>query len=297
MTFHHIAVSRIAGACGAEISGVDLSRPLQPEVVAETRRAILENGVIFFRDQHMEDADLQRFTTYFGGFGIEPFVEGIETHPHVIAVVKEADERRVANFGGQWHSDWSFQETPPSFTFLNARELPPYGGDTMFANQYLAYEALTPGLRATLEGLNAVHSARRPYGPRGIYAGGTQARGMKIRTGEEALNEVVHPMVRVHPETGRKALYVNPVYTIRIDGWSERESAPLLSFLHEHAVRAEFTCRFRWSAGALAMWDNRCVQHLALNDYDGFRRELHRTTTAGERPLSVRDTANLRPAP
>lgn len=280
-----ITVRRLAGAGGAEIAGIDLAGNLDPADVARVRRAILDHGVAVFPGQSgLDDAGLERFTAALGEFGIEPFVEGEATSKHVIAVVKEADERRTPNFGGSWHSDWSFQETPPAFTLLHARELPPQGGDTMFANQALAWAALSPGLQRTLRGLRAVHSARRPYGPQGTYADRSRARSMKIRTGAEALEEVVHPVLRVHAETGLECLYVNPVYTIRFEGWTERESEPLLAFLHAHATRPEFTVRIRWSDNALTVWDNRTVQHLAVNDYDGHRRELHRTTTRGERP-------------
>ncbi len=291
-----LRVERIAGACGAEVTGIDLTRPLEPSTVAAIRMAMLEHQVLTFPDQPIDDAGLERFTGYFGSFGIEPFVEGEETHPHVIAVVKEADERRTANFGGNWHSDWSFQERPPSFTLLHARELPPFGGDTMFANQYLAWESLSAGLRHMLGGLNAVHSARRPYGPQGTYADRNKARSMKIQAGEAALAEMVHPVARVHGETGRAALYVNRVYTIRFADMTERESAPLLNYLYEHSVRPEFTCRIRWAPHTLTMWDNRAVQHFAVNDYDGFRRELHRTTNAGERPLSIAEAHQARAA-
>jgi taurine dioxygenase len=280
-------VHRIAGACGAEVTGLDLRQPLDAATVAGIRAAILEHQVLTFPGQRIDDDGLERFTRHFGPFGIEPFVEGEETHPHVIAVVKEADERRTANFGGNWHSDWSFQERPPSFTFLHARELPPFGGDTMFANQYLAWESLSGGLRRTLQGLRAVHSARRPYGPQGTYADRSKARSMKIQASDAALAEMVHPVARVHAETGRTALYVNRVYTIRFEGMTERESAPLLEYLYAQSVRPEFTCRIVWQPHALTMWDNRAVQHFAVNDYDGHRRELHRTTCQGERPLSV----------
>ncbi|MCW5746173.1 MAG: TauD/TfdA family dioxygenase [Alphaproteobacteria bacterium] len=297
MAYQRITVSRFAGACGAEIEGVDLTRPLDDDTVAEIRRAIVENLCVFFRGQGgMTDADQARFARYFGAFGREPFVEGEETHPNVIAVVKEADEGGKPNFGGNWHSDWSFLETPPAFTFLRALELPPYGGDTMFASQYLAYESLSAGLRATLEGLNGVYSARRSYGPTGAFADNRNARSMKIRTGPEALEEVLHPIVRVHPESGRRALYANPAYTMRFENMSERESQPLLAYLFAQSVRPEFTCRFTWSAGALAMWDNRCVQHFAINDYGGFRREMRRSTIMGERPLSVGEARPMRAA-
>ncbi len=288
MGYERIAVRRIAGACGAEVSGVDLTKPLDEATVGEIRQAIVEHGCLFFRGQPgMTDQDQARFAQYFGKFGKEPFVEGEETHPNVIAVVKEADEGGKPNFGGTWHSDWSFLETPPAFTFLHARELPPYGGDTMFASQYLAYESLSPGLRATLDGLRGVYSARVSYGPAGAFADNRNARSMKIRTGPEALDEMVHPVVRVHAESGRRALYVNPAYTVRFEGMTERESQPLLAFLFEQAVRPEFTCRFTWSPGALAMWDNRCLQHFAINDYGGFRREMRRSTVIGERPIAV----------
>jgi taurine dioxygenase len=214
----------------------------------------------------------------------------------VIAVIKEADERRSPNFGGNWHSDWSFQERPPSFTLLHARELPPFGGDTMFANQYLAWESLSAGLRDTLERMRAVHSARRPYGPQGIYADRSKARSMKIQAGEAALAEMVHPVARVHAESGRAALYVNRVYTIRFEGMTEKESAPLLDYLNAVSVRSEFTCRVRWTPGMLTMWDNRAVQHFAINDYDGYRRELHRTTNAGERPIALSEACQVRAA-
>ncbi len=296
MVDQRLKVERIAGACGAQVTGVDLARPLDAGIVTQIRAAILEHQVLTFPGQQIDDAGLERFTAYFGPFGVEPFVEGEETHPHVISVIKEADERRTANFGGNWHSDWSFQERPPSFTLLHARDLPPVGGDTMFANQHLAWEALSVGMRRALEPLRAVHSARRPYGPQGTYADRRKARSMKIQAGEAALAEMVHPVARVHGETGRTALYVNRVYTIRFEDMTERESAPLLDYLYDHSVRPEFTCRIRWAPHALTMWDNRAVQHFAVNDYDGFRRELHRTTNAGERPLSLAEARQAQAA-
>ncbi len=296
MNYQRITVERMAGACGAEIGGVDLSKPLDAATAAEIRRALLENLVVVFRDQPLDDHGLQTFTRGLGEFGIEPYVEGTETAPHVVAVIKEADEVRSVNFGGNWHSDWSFQETPPAFTILHARQTPPFGGDTLFANQYLAWEALSPGLRAMLGGMRAMHSARRPYGPQGTYAGGRNARSMKISTGESALAEQSQPVVRVHAETGREALYVNKVYTIRFEDMTERESAPLLGFLCDHAVRPEFTCRVDWRPGTLTVWDNRCVQHFAINDYDGHRREMHRTTVRGEKPIATGEDHNRRAA-
>lgn len=280
-----IQIARVSGALGAEVTGIDLSQKLDAETVAMLRAAWMEHQVLFYPGQKISDADLERFTSYFGPFGKEPFVDGISTdHPNVLAVIKEADEKRKANFGGNWHSDWSFQSAPPAGTFLFALQVPPYGGDTMWANQYLAYETLSPGLQRLLDGMEAMHSAKRPYGRQGIYADKSQARSMKIRTGIEAEEEIAHPVVRVHAETGRKALYVNQVYTIRFKNMTTAESAPLLEYLFAHATRPEFICRHRWQQGMLTMWDNRCTQHYAVNDYDGFRRELHRTTCAGEIP-------------
>jgi len=280
-----IEIARVAGALGAEVTGIDLSKPLDDETVGLLRAAWLEHQVLFYPDQKLSDADLERFTRYFGPFGKEPFVDGISTdHPNVLAVIKEADEARKANFGGNWHSDWSFQHTPPAGTFLYAIEVPPYGGDTMWASQYLAYETLSPGMQRLLDGMEAMHSAKRPYGRQGIYADKSQARSMKIRTGIEAEEEIAHPVVRVHPETGRKALYVNQVYTIRFKDMTAAESMPLLDYLYRHSTRPEFICRHSWRQGMLTMWDNRCTQHYAVNDYDGFRRELHRTTSAGDVP-------------
>jgi taurine dioxygenase len=282
--YETIQVRPVAGGCGAEIAGVDLSKPLGNQTFSEIHRAFLEHSVIFFRDQNLTPEDQEAFTLRFGPFGRTDYVKTLPDHPNIIAVIKEADERTAFNFGGVWHSDFSYQECPPMATILYGREVPPYGGDTMFANGYLAYEALSDGLKRTLEGMRAVHSARRSYGSKGSYAK-KRLKSMDITADETGDAELDHPVIRTHPETGRKALFVNPVYTIRFAGWTEAESKPLLNFLFAHSQRPEFTCRFRWTKGALAMWDNRCLQHLALNDYDGFRREHHRTTVAGDRPV------------
>jgi|WetSurMetagenome_2_1015567.scaffolds.fasta_scaffold263643_1 taurine dioxygenase len=287
LPFRRIEVRQLSGAGGAEVRAPDLSGPLDDEMVQEIRQALLQFLVVTLPDQPLDDAALARFTTRFGAFGDEPFVEGEATHPNVIAVVKEADETGRFNFGGNWHSDWSFLETPPSFTLLHARELPPYGGDTLFANQYLAYESLSPAMQRMLESLGSVHSARRPYGPQSVLSNANYLRSMKVRTGPQAMAECSHPVVRVHGESARKALYVNKVYTIRIDGMTEAESAGLLGYLFEHATRQEFIVRVVWRPQMLTIWDNRALQHFAVNDYDGFRREMHRTSLRGERPKGV----------
>ncbi len=281
--YRYIQVTPMTGIMGAEIEGVDLTSGLSDAVVAEIEQAFAEHSVIVFRNQQMEPEDQKRFTRMFGEFGFEPYVKTMPDHPEVIEVIKEATEIGVKNFGGNWHSDWSFQEAPPRATILHAKEVPPYGGDTMFANMYMAFETLSKGMQRMLEGMRVIHSARRPYGVDNKLFG-TAKRAMTIINSEEAHAELAHPAVRTVPETGRKALFINPVYSIRFEDMTERESQPILDFLNEHSTRAEFTCRVRWQPGTLTMWDNRCVQHNAMNDYDGFRRRLHRTTVAGARP-------------
>jgi len=271
-------VVRIAGALGAEIHGVDLSLPLEPGQVAAIRAAWLERGVVFFRDQTLDSAAFMRFANAIGTPIEYPFVRGLPDYPEIIEVKKLEHER--TNFGGMWHTDTAYLEHPPSATLLLARELPPYGGDTEFASGVAAYEALSDGLKATLARLRAVNSSAK--------ADVTKSREDRIasdgRSDARRTYEAEHPVVRLHPETGRKALYVNSGHTARLVGWTEEESAPLLAFLFRHQQRAEFTCRFAWRPGSLALWDNRCVLHNPVNDYHGFRRVMHRITLAGDRP-------------
>jgi taurine dioxygenase len=274
MTSQNLQVRRVAGALGAEISGVDLSGELSEAVVGQIRAALNEHQVIFFRDQTLSAAQQVAFGKRFGPLNIHPYVGGMADHPEVMEIIKEPADK--VNFGGGWHSDMSFLETPAIGSILYALEIPDYGGDTLFASQAAAYEALSPGLKATLEGLNAVHSAGREYSAQGHSA---QKRGsMSVAEADGLVGEYVHPVVLVHPETGRKALYVNPAFTMRIDGWSKRESKPLLDFLFEHCRYEAFTCRFVWAKGSVAFWDNRSVWHFALNDYPGQRRHMRRVT-------------------
>ena len=274
-----LGIEPVVGALGAELSGVDLSAPLDVETVQAIRRALLEYGVIFFRDQPLTPAQLLAFGRCFGGVIEYPFVKGIEGYPEVIPVVKLEHER--VNFGGVWHSDTTYLECPPMGSILIAREVPAAGGDTLFANMSMAYEALSTGLRRLLDGLRAVYSSAK--------ADSTRTREDRVRDGarSDARKDYIaeHPVVRTHPETGRKALYVNVAHTVRFAGMTEEESAPLLNFLFQHQVRPEFICRFRWRPGSIAFWDNRCVQHNPINDYHGMRRVMHRITLAGERPV------------
>ncbi len=271
-------VRPISGALGAEISGVDLSKDLTDATVAAIRRAWLEHLVIFFRDQDLTPARFLAFARRFGEPIEYPFVKGLDEFPEIIPVLKLEHEK--INFGGIWHSDTTYLDVPPMASMLVAREVPAAGGDTEFANMYLAYETLSSGMKRLLDGLVAVNSSAAADVSR------TREDRLKDSARADAKKEYMasHPVVRVHPETGRRALYVNCAHTVRFDGMTEEESAPILKFLYAHQTRPEFTCRFRWRPGSLAMWDNRCAQHNAINDYQGHKRLLHRITLAGDKP-------------
>lgn len=286
MSYRRIEVEPVSGALGAEIGNIDLSRLLDHETMAEIRQALVAHQVIFFRDQTLTPEQQIAFTARFGPVSRVPFIEPLAGHPDIIAVLKEADERNISSFGGTWHSDFSFLPEPPLGSLLYALEVPEQGGDTLWADMYRAYETLSAGLRRVLDGLGAVHSGA-PYGTAAAPPADVRlSRSVKMARGDPAADmETEHPVVRVHPESGRRALFVNPVYSLRFAGMTAAESRPLLDFLQAHATRPELTCRFRWCQGSLAIWDNRCTQHLAVNDYDGRRRLLHRTTIAGERPV------------
>jgi taurine dioxygenase len=269
-----LTIRRVAGALGAEISGVDLAQDLPDGVVAEIRAALVEHQVIFFRDQDLSPARQVAFGRRFGPLNIHPYVRGMEGYPEVMEIIKEPGDR--TNFGGGWHSDTSFLERPAIGSILHAIELPEWGGDTLFSSQVAAYEALSPGMKATLEGLRAVHSAGREYSAQGHSA--QKRSSMSVAEAEGAVGEFIHPVVLAHPESGRKALYVNPAFTMRFEGWTKRESRPLLDFLFEHCRYEGYTCRFAWKPGSVAFWDNRQVWHFALNDYPGQRRHMRRVT-------------------
>ncbi len=272
-------IKPIAGALGAELHGIDLSRDLPDETIAAVRQALLDHLVIFFRDQ---DLPPDRFLALARRFGqpIEyPFLKGLEGFPEIITVSKLENE--TVNFGGVWHSDTTYLEQPPMATLLVAREVPEAGGDTIFANQYLAYDRLSPAMQALLADLKGVASSAK--------ADSSRTREDRIRSdGSADARKVLiaeHPVVRTHPETGRRALFVNVAHTVGFAGLSTDESAPLLNYLFQHQIRPEFTCRFRWRPGSLAIWDNRCAQHYAVNDYAGQRRIMQRITLGGDRPV------------
>ena len=276
-SYRHIDVRPIAGALGAEVAGVDLSRALAPEIVAEIRQAWLDHLVVFFGNQQLTPAGLLSVARAFGEPMEYPQLKGLPDWPLVTPVIKLPQER--VNFGGVWHSDTSYLDIPPMASMLYAVETPPYGGDTLFANQYLAYETLSDGFRSALDTLVAVNTSTK--------AEVSRTREDRLRESGATLKVLVgeHPVVRTHPETQRKALYVNVAHTSHFKGWTEAESAPLLEYLFRHQVLPEFTCRFRWEPRSLAFWDNRCAQHNPVNDYHGFKRVMHRVTLAGERPV------------
>jgi taurine dioxygenase len=282
--FRTFKVDLLCGAGGAEISGLDASKPLGPEVVADLRRALAEHCAIFLRDQDLTPDQQKAFARHFGPLAQTPFIQPLEGHPEMMRIVREPEETKKQNFGGRWHTDMTFSPEPVMGTCLYARESPAVGGDTIWSNQMLAFEALSPGLQRTLEGLRVMHSAKRSYGPQGVYAD-DDLKSMRIQASEEALKEQAHPCIRTHPETGRKILYVNWVYAIRFEGMTEEESAPLLDYLNRHSQRPEFQIRFRWRKGSLALWDNRSTQHIAVNDYAGYRRVMDRVTIAGDKPF------------
>lgn len=277
-------VRALAPSCGAEVFGLSLTEA-SSAAMQQVRAALAQHAVLFFRDQRFTPGQQLDVTRLFGPILRVPYIQHMDAYPDIIAVQKEADERRISNFGGTWHSDFSFLDEPPSYTLLYALELPALGGDTLWASQYAAYEALSDGMQRLLDPLWAVQTAW-PHGTKGPGPGTAVSRSVgMVRNDPSADREVLQPVVRVHPVTGRKALFVNPVYTQRFEGMGEDESRPLLNYLFGHATRAEFTCRLRWAPGTLAVWDNRCLLHLAINDYDGSRRLLHRTTVAGERAV------------
>ena len=274
-----LQVEPSGGACGARITGVDLKAPLDSATVAAIRAAWLEHHVLAFPDQFLNDDELERFTLYFGGFGEDPFFAPIPGRQHIAAVRREADEQSPL-FAENWHADWSFQARPPSGTCLNAVDIPPVGGDTLFANQHMAWEALPEARKAEIGDLIAIHSARMPYAPDGTYGLRDKGRSMDIRPSEAAFATQTHPLIPTHPETGQRGFYSTLGYIIGIDGMDQAEAMPLLLELAQWQGQELFTYSQKWEPGMLVMWDNRSVLHKATGGYEGYRRELHRTTIA-----------------
>jgi len=272
-------IKRIAGALGAEIIGLDLTQSPSSDLTKEIREVFLKNSVVFLRHQPLTSQQFMNFAIAMGEPIQYPFVKGFDDFPQIIEVKKLEHEK--VNFGGVWHSDTTYLEKPPMGSMLLSKEIPPYGGDTLFACQYAAYESLSDTMQRLLEGLQGINSSAK--------ADVSKTREDRIKSdGNESLPKSFsssHPVVRTHPETGRKALFINIAHTTGIEGLTDKESASLLSFLFEHQVKPEFTCRWAWEPDALAFWDNRCAQHNPINDYHGFRRVLHRITLQGDKPV------------
>jgi taurine dioxygenase len=273
MRSNALDVRPVGGAVGAEITGVDLSEPLADWVRDTIRQTLSERGVVFFREQRLTPEQHIALARQFGDIKINRFFAHAEGYPEIALVAKEPEQTK--NIGGGWHTDHSYDQVPALGSILYALEVPPAGGDTLFASMYAAYDALSDGLKQTLSGLRAVHSSRHVFG-----VVREEMKG-RYRNPEAAVQDAVHPVVITHPESGRKALYVNPGFTLRFEGWTAEESRPLLEYLYRHAARPEFCTRFVWQNGSIAFWDNRATWHYAVNDYQGERRLMHRITIEG----------------
>jgi len=288
-SYRRIEVKPVAGALGAEIGRVSLGR-LDDETFAEIKAAWLEHLVVFFRDQSITPEQQIAFAKRFGEIHHHPFMKGMDEYPDILEIIKEEGDTKA--FGEVWHTDQMFNPKPAKATILYARETPDAGGDTLFANMYLAYETLSEPMKALLAGVKTWNVGDRKklmdadkigITREGRYAG-NEKMSAKLRDPGELVTEAAHPLVRTHPETGRKALYISN-HTQTLDGFKNAEARPIIDYLRAHAVEPEFTCRFRWQVGSMAIWDNRCTQHRALNDYPGKRRRMHRITIAGDAPF------------
>ncbi len=277
-----ISIQPMSGNCGAQIDGVQINADLSNAAFDAIHQAFLDYGVVFFRAQKISLEDQIAFGRRFGTLDEHPIVEGMGEYPEIIKVVKPAGAS--AQFGTGWHTDNSFFAAPSMATILFGKKVPPYGGDTLFANQYLAYKTLSDGMKKMLDGLTAIHSARYAYTSPQTKEKYEGRAPMKYKWSKQVMEEVEHPVVRIHPETGKKALYVNQMFTTRFKDMTEKESRPLLDYLFGHAARPDLCCCFTWQQDSVAIWDNRCVQHYATDDYQEFERIMFRATIKGDRP-------------
>ena len=282
MTTTNVDVQRLAGSCGAIVRGIDVSRPQSPEQIEAILRLLDEHLVIALPRQALDLDRLEAFTDELGGRDITPFITPVEGRPHVLRVIKEPTDE--LNFANAWHTDLSYLMAPPAYTVLHAHDVPAAGGDTMWANQYLAYETLPDSVKDQIADLRATHSAGMAYGTGGYLEAVAGKSSMTVAPSADAYAVETHPLVIRHPRTGRGALFVNSVYTTGIEGMDPDEARALLARLTAHATHPNFTCRLRWEPEMLAIWDNNATQHFAINDYPGERRELFRTSVAGTEP-------------
>lgn len=275
--YSEIEVRQVSTALGAEVGGVDLSCELSETTMREIEDAYCRYSVIFFRGQTLTPEQHIAFAERWSSININRFFQPLDGYPQIAQVVKEADQKD--NIGGDWHTDHSYDQIPAMGSVLYALDVPDVGGDTLFSSMYLAYESLSDGMKSTLEGLKAWHSSRHVFGA--SIADSEYTKDGRIGNADKATQDALHSVVITHPLSGRKALYVNKDFTVRLDGWTVDESKPLLEYLYEHGARQEFTCRFHWEPGSVAFWDNRATWHYAMNDYHGQRRVMHRITLEG----------------
>ena len=262
---------------GVEINELNLSETFSNEEIKKIRQVWLDYGVAVFPNQKLSHEQFEKFSLLFGNFGDDPYLKSLDERPNIVEVKRSAKEK-APPFGGSWHSDWSFQKNPPSATLLHSKIIPPVGGDTLFANTQLAYEDLDDEMKKKINNLEVIHSASLPYADDGFYATEKDKRAMKILPSKKAKETQLHPLVKTHSETKKKCLFINPVYTIAINEYSDEDSFLLLSFLYEHMTQEKYVYRHKWSENMLLMWDNRTVVHQADGGYDGYERLLHRIT-------------------
>ncbi len=283
--YRHLTVQKFAGAAGADVTGVDLSQEVSDEVLSEIRAALLDNLVICIRDQHFTPAQQLAFARRWGDIHLHPFMQGMPDYPEILAIIKKPTDKK--NFGGAWHTDQMFSPSPAMATMLYALEVPSAGGDTLFTNQYVAYDALSDGMKELAGKLRTVcvgDNFRQADGRSRKDRYSDSMADMKVKDPGNVQTTSIHPLVRTHPETGRKALYIGG-HVQRFDGMTDEESIPLIEYFMKHSTRPEFTCRVRWANGTMTIWDNRCTQHFAINDYPAETRIMHRITVCGDQPF------------
>ena len=283
--FRYLTTQKIAGSCGAVVEGVDLSEDLPDDVLAEVRAALLDNCVIFFRDQKLTPEQQLSFARRWGEIHLHPFMQGMPDHPEILEIIKVPEDKK--NFGGSWHTDQMFSPSPAMGTMLYALEVPPAGGDTLFTNQYVAYESLSDEMKKIAGQLRTVCVGDNFKAANGLSRKeryDRQMSEMKVKDPGDVITTSIHPLVRTHPETGRKSIYIGG-HVQNFDGMTDEESQPLMDFFMKQSIRPEHTCRVRWETGTLTFWDNRCTQHFAINDYPSETRLMHRITIRGDQPF------------